>query len=142
VSVFVSRLGLAGLELDIELPDHISARQPAPVKLTLKNDKSWMPSFSVHLAGVEAFPADDAEEAESLIGHWLETGETGLIAIDDELLSAEHFGKVEAAEQPYLAIRAVNRPNWKGAPASCRANPESASDRISPSRFKGRQASG
>ncbi len=53
VSVFISRLGLAGLELDIELPDHISARQPAPVKLSLRNDKSWMPSFSVHLAGVE-----------------------------------------------------------------------------------------
>ncbi|MCU0246932.1 MAG: DUF58 domain-containing protein [Bryobacter sp.] len=53
VSVFISRLGLAGLELDIELPDHISARQPAPVRLTLKNDKSWMPSFSVHLTGVE-----------------------------------------------------------------------------------------
>lgn len=53
VSVFISRVGLAGLELDIELPDHISARQPAPVKLTLKNEKSWMPSFSVHLTGVE-----------------------------------------------------------------------------------------
>src|SRR5512139_527441 len=44
VSVFISRLGLAGLELDIELPDHIAARQPVPVKLTLKNLKSWMPS--------------------------------------------------------------------------------------------------
>lgn len=53
VSVFISRIGLAGLELDIALPDHISARQPVPVRLTLKNEKSWMPSFSVHLTGVE-----------------------------------------------------------------------------------------
>ena len=53
VSVFISRIGLAGLELDIELPDHISARQPVPVRLTLKNEKSWMPSFSVHLTGIE-----------------------------------------------------------------------------------------
>ncbi len=53
VSVFVSRLGLAGLELDIELPDHISARQPVPARLTLKNEKPLMPSFSVHLTGVE-----------------------------------------------------------------------------------------
>ena len=65
-----------------------------------------VPGF--HLAGVEAFPADDAEEAESLIGTWLEAGETGLIAIDDELLSdfdAAFRRKLEAAEQlPYLAI--------------------------------------
>ena len=67
---------------------------------------SLVPGF--HLAGVEAFPADDAEEAENLIGTWLEAGETGLIAIDDELLSdfdAVFRRKLEAAEQlPYLAI--------------------------------------
>jgi V/A-type H+-transporting ATPase subunit F len=67
---------------------------------------SLVPGF--HLAGVEAFPADDAEEAESLIGTWLEAGETGLIAIDDELLSdfdAAFRRRLEAAEQlPYLAI--------------------------------------
>jgi vacuolar-type H+-ATPase subunit F/Vma7 len=67
---------------------------------------SLVPGF--HLAGVEAFRADDAEEAQELIGHWLEAGETGLIAIDDELLSgfeAAFRRKLEAAEQlPYLAI--------------------------------------
>lgn len=65
-----------------------------------------VPGF--HLAGVEAFHADDAEEAEGLIGNWLEAGETGLIAIDDELLSgfdAAFRRKLGAAEQlPYLAI--------------------------------------
>jgi V/A-type H+/Na+-transporting ATPase subunit F len=65
-----------------------------------------VPGF--HLAGVEAFPADDVEEAQSLIGQWLEAGETGLIAIDDELLSsfeATFQRKLEAAEElPYLAI--------------------------------------
>ena len=61
-----------------------------------------------HLAGVEAFHADDAEEVESLIGTWLEASESGLIAIDDELLSgvdAAFRRKLDAAEQlPYLAI--------------------------------------
>ncbi len=65
-----------------------------------------VPGF--HLAGVEAFPAEDAEEAEGLIGHWLESGETGLLAIEDELLSSFDVAfrrRQEAAEQlPYLAI--------------------------------------
>ncbi len=67
---------------------------------------SLVPGFQ--LAGVEAFRADDAEEAESLIGQWLEAGETGLIAIDDELLSsfdAAFRRKLEVVEQlPYLAL--------------------------------------
>ena len=67
---------------------------------------SLVPGF--YLAGVEAFPADEVEEAQSLIGYWLEAGETGLIAIDDELLNgfdAAFRRKLEAAEQlPYLAI--------------------------------------
>ncbi len=67
---------------------------------------SLVPGF--HLAGVEAFSADDAEEAEGLISQWLEAGETGLLAIDDELLSsfdAAFRRKLEAAEQlPSLAI--------------------------------------
>ena len=51
ISGFVSRMGLAGLELDLILPEHISARRKVRAGVRLKNLKRWMPSFSVHLAG-------------------------------------------------------------------------------------------
>lgn len=51
ISGFISRLGLAGLELDIELPDHIPARRKVIGHLVLKNKKRWVPSFSIHLTG-------------------------------------------------------------------------------------------
>lgn len=53
VSNFVSRLGLAGLELDVQLPDHSCARRTQLARIVLKNEKHWMPSFSVHLTGIE-----------------------------------------------------------------------------------------
>lgn len=53
VSGFISRLGIAGLELDIQLPEHISARRPAAARVLLRNEKRLMPSFSIHLVGVE-----------------------------------------------------------------------------------------
>jgi uncharacterized protein (DUF58 family) len=52
VSGFVSRLTLAGLELDFALPEHISARNTVPARITVFNEKSWMTSFSIHLTGV------------------------------------------------------------------------------------------
>lgn len=51
ISGFVSRLGLAGLEIDVELPEHISAGIPTTGKVRIKNDKTWMPSFSIQLEG-------------------------------------------------------------------------------------------
>jgi len=51
VSGFISRLGLAGLELDLVLPEHISARRKVRAGIRLKNLKHWVPSFSIHLAG-------------------------------------------------------------------------------------------
>jgi uncharacterized protein (DUF58 family) len=51
VSSFISRLGLAGLELDLVLPEHISARRKVRAGIRLKNVKRWIPSFSIHLAG-------------------------------------------------------------------------------------------
>ncbi len=51
VSGFVSRLGLAGLELDLVLPEHISARRKVRAGIRLRNLKRWIPSFSIHLAG-------------------------------------------------------------------------------------------
>ncbi len=69
---------------------------------------SLAPGFQ--LAGVEAFSANDAEEAQTLIGQWAEAGEKGLMAIDDELLAgfdASFLRKLEMADQlPYLAIPA------------------------------------
>src|SRR5258708_40291028 len=51
ISGFVSKLGLAGLELDLLLPDHISARRKVRAGIRLKNLKRWIASFSIHLAG-------------------------------------------------------------------------------------------
>ncbi len=51
VSGFISKLGLAGLELDLVLPEHISARRKIRAGIRLKNLKRWIPSFSIHLAG-------------------------------------------------------------------------------------------
>jgi|GraSoiStandDraft_41_1057321.scaffolds.fasta_scaffold63180_3 uncharacterized protein (DUF58 family) len=51
VSGFISRLGIAGLELDLMLPEHISARRKVRAGIRLKNLKYWIPSFSIHLAG-------------------------------------------------------------------------------------------
>jgi hypothetical protein len=51
ISGFVSRLGLAGLELDVELPPHVVARRELPAKIKVRNRKFLMPSFSLHLSG-------------------------------------------------------------------------------------------
>jgi uncharacterized protein (DUF58 family) len=51
VSGFVSRLVLAGLELELVLPEHISARRKTAARIRLRNTKRWMPSFSIHVAG-------------------------------------------------------------------------------------------
>lgn len=51
VSNFISRLSLAGLELDFNLPEHVSARREFPARIFVRNGKRWMPSFSVRVAG-------------------------------------------------------------------------------------------
>lgn len=53
VSGLVSRLCLAGLELDFLVPEHVSAGRTIPAKLYVRNQKFWMPSFSIHVVGVE-----------------------------------------------------------------------------------------
>jgi uncharacterized protein (DUF58 family) len=50
VSGFIGRLGLAGLELDLLLPQHTAALRTIRAKVRLRNVKRWMPSFSIHLA--------------------------------------------------------------------------------------------
>src|SRR5207247_4737904 len=52
VSGLVSRLGLAGLELDFALPEHVSVGRTVASTLAVRNLKGWMPSFSIHVAGV------------------------------------------------------------------------------------------
>ena len=54
VSGAVSRIVLGGLELDILLPDHVFARQPALARVRLRNGKRRLPSFSVAVTGIEA----------------------------------------------------------------------------------------
>jgi uncharacterized protein (DUF58 family) len=52
ISGFVSRLSLAGLELEFSFPDHISARTPVAAQIRVRNTKWLLPSFSIHLTGV------------------------------------------------------------------------------------------
>lgn len=52
VSGFVSRLCLAGLEMDLLVPEHVTARSTIPAKLYVRNQKFWMPSFSIHVVGL------------------------------------------------------------------------------------------
>lgn len=51
VSGLINRLGLAGLELDLLLPEHLSARRKVRAAVRVRNLKRWMPSFSIHLDG-------------------------------------------------------------------------------------------
>ena len=50
VSGFVGRLGLAGLELELLLPQHTSARRKVQAGVRVKNLKRFAPSFSIHLS--------------------------------------------------------------------------------------------
>ncbi len=51
VSGFLSRLVLSGLELELLLPEHVSARAPSPARVRIRNLKRLTPSFSIELAG-------------------------------------------------------------------------------------------
>src|ERR1700693_2605294 len=57
-SGFVSRLSLAGLQVDLLLPQHISARRPTPAQIRLRNLKWIMPSVSIQISGA---PVDGRE---------------------------------------------------------------------------------
>src|SRR6266571_72384 len=53
MSGLVSRLGLAGLELDFALPEHVSAGRAVAATLAVRNIKLWMPSFSIYEESVD-----------------------------------------------------------------------------------------
>ena len=61
-----------------------------------------------HLAGVDAFAAEDTERAQALIEYWLDAGEEGVVAIDEELLTymePAFLKRLQASENLlYLAI--------------------------------------
>jgi uncharacterized protein (DUF58 family) len=50
VSGFISRLVLAGLELELLLPEHVSARMPSAARVRIRNLKRLTPSFSIELS--------------------------------------------------------------------------------------------
>ncbi|HEY2019200.1 MAG TPA: DUF58 domain-containing protein [Bryobacteraceae bacterium] len=52
VSGFVSRLCLAGLELDFLVPEHVPAGRSVPGKLFVRNQKWLVPSFSIRVEGI------------------------------------------------------------------------------------------
>ncbi len=52
VSGLVSRLCLAGLELDFQVPEHIAAGRHFPGRLLVRNQKWLMPSFSIRTEGI------------------------------------------------------------------------------------------
>lgn len=54
VSGFLSRLVLSGLEIELLLPAHVSARAPSPARVRIRNLKRLTPSFSVELSGRRA----------------------------------------------------------------------------------------
>ncbi len=51
ISGFISRLGIAGLEINLIVPEHISARRKVRAAIRIRNLKRVIPSFSIHLAG-------------------------------------------------------------------------------------------
>ena len=51
VSGFISRLGIAGLEMNLLVPEHISARRKVRAGIRIRNLKRLIPSFSIHLSG-------------------------------------------------------------------------------------------
>ncbi|MCL6481254.1 MAG: DUF58 domain-containing protein [Firmicutes bacterium] len=51
ISGVASRATLAGLELRLELPEHIFAGQPVHAVVTLRNNKPMLPSFSLRVVG-------------------------------------------------------------------------------------------
>jgi vacuolar-type H+-ATPase subunit F/Vma7 len=65
-----------------------------------------VPGFQ--LAGVDAYGAVDVETAEELITAWLDTQETGLLAIDEGLLERLDPGLIRRMDSyepmPYLPI--------------------------------------
>jgi uncharacterized protein (DUF58 family) len=57
ISGVLSRVVLTGLELNIELPEHVFAEQPILATVSVTNEKAMMPSLSLRVVGT----GDDAQ---------------------------------------------------------------------------------
>lgn len=61
-----------------------------------------------HLAGVDAYAAEDVESAQELIDGWIAAGEEGLLAIDDGLFRRMDSAVIKRLNSvdslPYLVI--------------------------------------
>jgi vacuolar-type H+-ATPase subunit F/Vma7 len=75
-------------------------------RLLILTRPNLLPGF--HLAGVDAFAAEDAQRAQEVIDVWIEEREEGLLAIDEDLLAClepAFLKRLRAAPHlPYLAI--------------------------------------
>jgi vacuolar-type H+-ATPase subunit F/Vma7 len=75
-------------------------------RLLVVTRPSLVPGFQ--LAGVNVFGVEDIETSLEQISSWLDSGEVGLLAIDDGILEqmpAAFINRLESALQiPYLAI--------------------------------------
>jgi uncharacterized protein (DUF58 family) len=54
ISGIISQVVLSGVELRLDLPEHIFANQPVLVLAALENHKTMVPSFSLRLVGAKA----------------------------------------------------------------------------------------
>jgi len=54
VSGVLSRIVLTGVELKLELPEHVFAEQPLLATVELRNEKQSLPSFSLRVVGEDA----------------------------------------------------------------------------------------
>lgn len=53
LSGLIGRLCLAGLELDFLVPEHVAVGRATAAKLYVRNSKFFLPSFSIHVVGIE-----------------------------------------------------------------------------------------
>lgn len=75
-------------------------------RLLIVTRPSLVPGFQ--LAGVEAFAASNATEAQQLIAKWLDAGEVGLLAVDEAFLASFDPGFLQrlsaAGQLPHIAL--------------------------------------
>ena len=82
ISGLVSRLCLAGLELDFLAPEHIPAGRGVPGQLFVRNTKWLTPSFSVRVEAVgAAFDRMMSASAAMGLSPWTITGFTSISAM-------------------------------------------------------------
>lgn len=68
VSGFFGRWNLGGLRVELELPQEIFARRPVPVRVTVRNERRFMPAFLIRVAAAGEtvlFPYIEAGSASS-----------------------------------------------------------------------------